>query len=652
MVEKVRVLSVGIGKYWNAEKLEPLPCAVPDSKLIFDTLLKVLDGSVDLRGSVAIGDISAQQFRMQLELLFDVDPNGRIEDFVYVIYFSGHGDAHKDVLDLKFVDAYGTRGSISVNEIEDSIRKAGYPNVLLILDCCYSGSAKELVFEGINKRKTTIVTSSESHQRSKQGKGYSIFTDSFARILNLVHQKGLPISLSHIADHIDKEAFGSQTPQVIFPIGRRELTLAGTPIFGEPITSFVEDIVRKIGSSEEEIREALWYSLAEEKEHILLGVAKLQLSRQNFIESSWLVRRAMGSAIASVRYNVADANKICLDLLTSDEWTNRCIGLIAARNRLQEKFLENQFLNILISGKDRMDARWLAFLYLCDFYENNSFGKLYSHVVQTPFFQTAWGICELWEGMIGRRGKSEGETFEGMLEKTRIFLDLIKHGELGNELQRYLFYNYNNIYVALMQGIQSPELSIPFSDVDCFSVSRMRGNSGAVGIGKWLKSSLYGTWRGSYKKISVFDTMPRNELLKFLEAGEFLPMAGARMALFEQAFYYGDEPCGFADVLSWGAADAHPWVRRVALIYYSRIASKIDTGQCINFLRSACKLVDPFTYPGKLDLLRECLRFANQLGLSQEGCQDICGDIVLQISKSELAALNRDSEVEHRPYRF
>ncbi len=179
-----RALIVGINQY---EKLRPLRGATNDAKEIERLLSRNEDGGPNY------------ECRLLLDVIEDGKPITRVslrracqELFAnfrgdVLLYFAGHGVLTPTGGYLCTVDAEMDDWGISMQEILDLANNSVASDILLLLDCCYSGdmgnvsllnsrSHKDALALATVRENTTILAASHAQQTSEEDTGHGLFT--------------------------------------------------------------------------------------------------------------------------------------------------------------------------------------------------------------------------------------------------------------------------------------------------------------------------------------------------------------------------------------------------------------------------------------------------------------------------------------------
>lgn len=646
---KVRLLSVGISEYMPFRS--DLSAPLNDAPRIYDAFEDVLGPSLDHRHSIVALNITGDQFLAHMRTALKEGQKSASND-LFIIYFSGHGTTFDDVLDLHFVDSATGQGSVSSTVIGEMLRMFQYPRVLLVLDCCFSGAAKSITqtHTGLNKKKTTLIASSQPYQPSKVGTPLSIFTGHLCTSLYKIKQHGSDISVANLALELHNCDLQGQLPHIVFPENELNLVLASPLLSGSQAQQLQTDIAERLLAANEGVRESIWYALAEEPEYVLLGVANILFHPKNYVDPSWLVRRAAGSALSQIKFLKNEQASLCDQLLGSNDWSNRCIGILIIRHLLSTGDYCARLETLLQSADEPMDVRWLALLYLSDHYKSSSFAQLIQKFTLHEFYQSAWGVCELWELCVNK--PSTSEDIPEIIERTQSLIKNSAH--CASALVTLIYFRKRKIFDGLGAELQQhlDRALVGTTGISSLLDTATRGSRQTSGVGKWLHSSLYGSWRGTYRPLSVFDKLNFQELAKFLEAARNVPIVAARMAIFEQLEAKPAIASQHIDSLSWGLADAHPWVRRVATRLFKTVCAEKSFEENKARIYAAASPTVGTLHPGRLDHLREILHWANQLALPQEAINKLLHDTLQSLSGCDRFALNRECFFESRPYQF
>lgn len=167
-----KALIVGINEYPTA----PLAGCVNDANKIYDVLSKNEDGSPNFHCKKLIGHtkITRPLLRTQLEELFSDEVD------VALFYFSGHGYLNDTGGILVTQDAIDGDLGVSMQELLTLAKNPRAHEVVIILDCCYSGACGTISAVGndiaLLREGVSVLTASRSYQPSMESDGNGVFT--------------------------------------------------------------------------------------------------------------------------------------------------------------------------------------------------------------------------------------------------------------------------------------------------------------------------------------------------------------------------------------------------------------------------------------------------------------------------------------------
>jgi len=172
-----RALVVGINNYDNAPALS---CCVDDANAMAEMLSRNADRSPNYDCLTLTSDkapVTEQSLRGKISQLFSDFRDGDA-----ILYFSGHGEAAEDGGYLVTQDAREGERGYPMSELLELANESGIGSILLILDCCHSGSmgntggepghGHATIAEGV-----TILAASTASQESQEGLEHSLFTE-------------------------------------------------------------------------------------------------------------------------------------------------------------------------------------------------------------------------------------------------------------------------------------------------------------------------------------------------------------------------------------------------------------------------------------------------------------------------------------------
>ena len=171
-----RALIVGIDDYSWA----PLKGCVNDANAMYELLDRNEDGRPNFDCKLVTHEVTRTYLRKQIHELFSNQAD------IALLYFSGHG-AHTPYGGyLMTEDAFRFDEGVSMNDVLILANQSKVSEVIIILDCCYSGNLGNtfsdenmaLLREGI-----TIITSSSDYQVSKERNGRGVFTKMITEAL-------------------------------------------------------------------------------------------------------------------------------------------------------------------------------------------------------------------------------------------------------------------------------------------------------------------------------------------------------------------------------------------------------------------------------------------------------------------------------------
>ena len=171
-----RALVVGNTSYDN---FPTLTCCVDDAKAMRERLAKHGNGSKNYDVLELTSDKSAVTEAALRDAVSRLFADFRGGDAVF--YFSGHGVATDEGGYLVTQDAKDDDKGYPMLELLDAANASGVGTVLMILDCCHSGSMGNTSTEDGSARASlsegvTILAASTAAQESQEGMEYSVFT--------------------------------------------------------------------------------------------------------------------------------------------------------------------------------------------------------------------------------------------------------------------------------------------------------------------------------------------------------------------------------------------------------------------------------------------------------------------------------------------
>lgn len=573
------IISVGITKY-RSGTLKDIPCAGNDAKCVYSAFSTIMGSEFRSFSSVCLVDIQSQDFWTLLRNEIASSQSEEDND-VLVIYFSGHAILKKDDrLGLCFSDYCDTISAISVDQVYDLIKESGR-SVLLVLDCCYSGTALKHAPSTIGNSRCCILTSCDDIDTSRFDCEGSYFTQALCNAIYEIESTGDEFTLStlsqKIADSGYKNAminFGSSNVKDISFILKQKSN------FYTYYNDFAPRFIHRLNHSNATLREAMWYSLVDVPEAVTYDICEMYFglksgSVRSISEASWLVRRSIGSIISCLS-DTKRKEQLLKFLLSSCFWQEQCIGLIGARYLIRNQKKTFDFVADKIKDGTivRIDAVWLANLYMSE-------NDLYTPEVfyGTTLISTAWGSIELYK----------------TLKKSKLYssdaLSIIC-GVVSEE-------NYKSVqgYISLNSDKKSNKL------VQQLRKAKSRGRFPEKERAKFLLSALYGSWRDQLN-VDLKDylsTESKKTIVDQLEKAKEFASVEYKMGILLYFQTLPDKAKKYVYSVDWALYDDHFWVRREAIKLFK--LSKARTPSLENCLKSSD--ISNNLYSGLLDMLLE-----------------------------------------------
>ncbi len=535
------VISIGIGEYNN---MENIPCAKKDCEKIYTAFKHIMGSDFADYTSICLVDLNASDFIRILECLrFSLTS----EDNTLVVFFSGHAKTMKtygsstDFI-LCFSDYYEKRmqGEVSLQHQLLPILNKIPGEIILILDCCFSGASLSFASETYAGQRISVLSSAPELGLSEFDNDGSKFSKSLYESILEIEAENTEFKLNNLQNKINEKY-----PRGCFNMGaghRGDIILKHNIDLGEIYIDFHKRFMKQILQSDAFSREALWYSLCDMPfcltEKIYTEFFRCFNSETVYpLESSWLVRRAIGSSISCIRNNF-NRKKITRPLLNSMYWQEQCIGLIGSRYDMANEEDEYEFVIKQIKNRNitKIDAVWIANLYAAD---NPKYD--YKIFIGTSLCNDSWGIQEIFK--TARQHSVSVDDFINSMETN------LKPFKAWKEL----FCAENRWTSNLLY--------------DILSSKQDRGRLPMNSKSKFILSVLYGNWRG-HKLVnfkSYFETQNKQLICKELFEASKFPEAEYRMAIFEFLITEPELTVEYLDQLMWGLSDTHPWVRRTAI---------------------------------------------------------------------------------------
>ena len=575
----ISVIAVGIPAT-RVSALQDIPCATHDSNKVYSTLQDVLESDFSHFNSVCLTGITATEFRA----LISAARGSYSEEDLLFIYFSGHGLVEFDRLFLCFSDADDDqkgRGRISSNELGQMLWYFKC-RIILVLDCCHSGVALNLTHkEGIwDNPKISVIASALPYSTSQFDTDGSVFTKTFCNVLvNLYHseQKILLVKVVENICQLGQQCLLNVQEGIPDIVLRQKNAI---PMQQERF--FISNFIHKIQQVDYDTREMLWYSLAELPTVTQLQVIRDYIKDPHYIgDSSWLVRRALGSVISGMRGMDNLRVELVNELMSSLDWMSKCIGLIGARYLVDQSDVMEKMKTILTNPNLPMDAVWLANLYLSD---SESYDIELG--LGSALSQTSWGLVDLW-----RRSSQSSQDNDNLLG---LFKSKVKNTELLNQLYTHLRLQYNDQpeYQEFENEVTRSKLMIElYKHPKRNRLGKERLKS------KWLVSLLYGNWRDhlNFDLREFVNYFPHDYMINEFKVLSGSPSVETKMAIFQYMSADQEIFKEFNEGLTWGLVDKHPWVRRTAIQAYRDFPDLLQKAYLDNF--------DQRLFPGVMDFI-------------------------------------------------
>lgn len=208
-----RALITGINDY----KWAPLSGCINDANAVYELLDKHEDGSPNFDCKKLTSDkteVTRTFLKKQIHQLFSNQAD------IALLYFSGHGASTPFGGYLVTQDAYKYDEGVSMNDVLVMANQAKVNEIIILLDCCYSGNLGNNPMNGDNvallREGVTIISSSADYQVSKERKGLGVFTRMITEALDGEAADILgKVNIGGLYDYSDK-AFDAWEQRPIF----------------------------------------------------------------------------------------------------------------------------------------------------------------------------------------------------------------------------------------------------------------------------------------------------------------------------------------------------------------------------------------------------------------------------------------------------
>ena len=550
------LISIGIKEYRDA-KLGTIPCAHKDSQMVYDAFKGIMGESFSESTSVCAKELTASNFSALLNGLRYAykDPNDML-----VLFFSGHAVNKRanngpPVFSLCCKD-YRSEESDNAISVKDKVipelSQVGC-NVVLILDCCYSGAALGNATYQPGDQQISILCSTNERALAEFTEEGSAYAKAISESISDIKTKGIDFTLENLQNGIYTRYKNACYNPASNYTGN--ILLKKAVPYEEMYYDFSKRFFKQLNDRSIHYREAIWYSLCDIPSKLTNKLFREYFKCTNpdspfAPEANWLVRRAIGSAIACIE-DTKERQFLNESLLRSRSWQEQCIGIIGARYDIRNNDFSFQYAIDLVKSKQirKIDAVWLVNLYAAD-HPNYD----YTIFLTTSLAEQPWGIHEIW-----KTAKGNGVCFESFWKNLE---------ELNVEDSVLWKTDYYEAHAwQSVSGLYR-----------CFSENKARGRLPVKTKSKFILSLLFGNWRGHTMTDlrTLLENMTDEERkAELCEAAKYTETE-YKMALFD---FFASEPEWFLkcrDSLMWGLWDMHPWVRRTAIQAFKTIELESD----------------------------------------------------------------------------
>jgi hypothetical protein len=586
-----RVIYIGFGVS-NYRSRATLSGPIKDPILLYDALRLAAASTFLEEHSIVVLDPTGAQFMATIESAM----GSCLPNDLLILYFSGHADFKLGHLELLLIDHPAFQGRCSIDRLLDTHRLADRPKVLLLLDCCYSGGAATALFKNSSANwlsNVEVLAPTAAYELAQDAQDGSPFAHALRQALGTLVNQNEPVTVNSLVQNVHRLTTGSTELQHLRADGVLDLNIAQAQVQDDDFARLIETTYQRIVTGRQSERETLWFALSDEPEKLTLEVFS-RIERDGYLEPSWLVRRAMGSSLSTVKYLREQSRLQVVSLLRSDLWMNVAIGLNAAKRALDASTVIEHCISLLHSGMP-MDVKWLAALYLNDVDPDGCID--WAAAVSAGFCDSGWGLYELTTRLkLTVPSDIIPKTWQDAAHQNDPIVYLLFMSELDQVQDEKSGLNVLKKY----SGITKVQL---LKAAWKLQSSKPRGMTSAFGSRKWLRSKLYGAWRQAISLDIARDLLGHMELLnrrEFLAAvPKLVPSVPHRMAIFEG----GTPDVDDLEYLCWAAVDPHPWVRRAFLEYLCRHDFE-QWQRRVNELNWVAILdVNRDQYPGQIDLL-------------------------------------------------
>jgi hypothetical protein len=591
----IQILALAVAETPGAE-FDTLACAVGDARHVYTSLPRICGDRFDGVLSYVGINPSASQAR---ELLLLAAASAGADDLL-IVYISSHGILRRGALSIPFNDARPNGfGYLEAGEISTALRQCP-GQVLLILDCCFSGAAliEAHLRDVYDTPSLSVIASALPYGRANYGPTGSDFTLAFVRALERISGNGDAVTVSKVAEWIKQDNSYSGEILVNLAEGLSDLQLTEPPEWYQRVLEkkdFERRFLDRVAVSAGPTREMLWYSLDGMPDGLKLKIFDGFREHLVLREPSWLVRRAIGTVLSRIDDVHSKKREYILDFLNAKSWMHICIGLVSARNLVGDPDVAFILQKILAGATNRMDAIWLANLYLSD-----SSGDNLTLGLTSSLGMAAWGIVDLW-----KRYERHYDDPEWL---ARVFADsTADRPELLQDLRTHL--ECTGSPVGGMLGVE-PAKDVVANELVLFQYQREPRGILAQTPVKWLVSSLYGSWRDqlSGDLREYLDNTEDQQIIRDVSICSRIPSVEHRVSICQELAASSEIEPEILDAARWAVTDPHPWVRRESLRLFP---GNRETAECALDVAT-----DRTLFPGYLDLIIEAHRNGADTGKS------------------------------------
>ena len=497
-----------------------------------------------------------------------------------IVFYSGHGSIRQSRLFLNFVDAQENGcGQVSVAELGEWL-VASESNRVIILDCCRSGAAlglanREDIYQAA---RTAVIASAEAHLSSTFTKAGSDFTNALCNAIQRLQSERSPLSLTRLVQLIRDGHVERCT--INLPEGQHDSVIPASYDVPSLPNSFPKNFLARIHESPIVERQHLWFDLTKVPLGLRFATIERYLRSTGPSEPSWLVRRALGTALGTCEVLQDAWRSLCLELIGSADWMRCAIGLIASRQHLDEATLREAARGVF-GRVTEMDTVWLAHLYLSD-----SAADALPQVLGSALRESAWGIIEIF---------TRWALDEAVIDKA---LSNVPQTTLRTVATHFRLAETTSASLARL----AYDADVVASPLARFLYARRRRGRTVDPELKSLLSTVYGNWRDQLQG-DVREWLENQETQKVdpqLTLCDRLPAVETRMAVFADLSNDQNLMQSYRTSLQWGLEDAHPWVRREAAQAFRHNADVAAA--------AIVRVANMSVYPGVVDLYLEGAR--------------------------------------------